>query len=523
MNDDIKNLCTIYEGTMQEAYFRSTDGGESFTKTTDKNREQSGIMKDTDKKRERGNLRDFDHDEVLRIANESDTTEIWCRFDYSEGNMKVDKDAILFNMGAAKNCPSAQKGMCILYDNNLCYAKNSEVQYHKTALPFRERQERQWKTLTAKQIVALIEAIVISKRKAKIRYMRFNESGDFWDQSDIEKIVEIANRMKSSPILSHMVIYTYTHRKDLDFEPIEALANMMIQGSGYYDDGSVFMLDNNFSAYEYTDMVSMLEGSGELPEKFVVCPGSCHGCMICKTKGKKMISIIMHGVGSHLKTEQGELTRVIKKLIEDSGNNTLPDEYVKRLFLSQHNSEVAFLEQLAKYVKSKRITKEQLNNIFLRRREVDHFMQGVDSSDRSWRPVRVAKESDMISAGVTAATIKRALEFASGGIESEITGDADQFKIADTLKSRYQEESKKISLNACEWPFVLAEDAKKESTENISKLATLALVGQLKNDPRYVSRSQLRKIIADIKTDIGIFLGSVKTVGKKIFKDYMGM
>ena len=186
-------------------------------------------------------------------------------FEYRLGNRKIGRDTLIFNMSPAKLCASKELGLCqICNAGKICYARKSERQY-PNVLPFRIRQMRYWHKHGAWEIMQVLEEVL--KKHKKIRYVRFNESGDFSDQSDVEKLKIIARWNK------HHVFYGYTARSDLDFT--DRPKNLVMQGSG-------FMLDNAF--------IAVKEYSGYNHQ----CKGSCKACSLCKVAGNRIIENKYH-------------------------------------------------------------------------------------------------------------------------------------------------------------------------------------------------------------------------------------
>ena len=68
----------------------------------------------------------------------------------STGNHKIPKTTAIFNMGSAKDCPSAELGLCkaVVDGKSFCYAKKAEYLY-PAVLPYRRRQEEFWKAISA--------------------------------------------------------------------------------------------------------------------------------------------------------------------------------------------------------------------------------------------------------------------------------------------------------------------------------------------------------------------------------------
>ena len=131
---------------------------------------------------------------------------------YSQGNKKLGTDTIIFNMGSATDCPSLKLGMCqVCKDKNLCYAFKAERQYTGDATNIkrsRDVQAQQWKTFSTEKMIK--EILTLAKKHKGVRYLRVNESGDFYGAEDVAKISQIADGVKGV-----VKVYMYTARKDL--------------------------------------------------------------------------------------------------------------------------------------------------------------------------------------------------------------------------------------------------------------------------------------------------------------------
>lgn len=180
----------------------------------------------------------------------------------SNGNHKMGKDTLIFNMTSATDCPSRVRGLCQLSDSSKCYAMKAERQY-PSVLPYRRRQYDYWSTTTATFIASDLRA-KLKRMGGKIKYIRFSEAGDFSTQADINKLNWIA---RSIP---EVVFYGYTARSDLDY--FDLAPNLVINGSG-------FMVSNEFTVNK---------GS-----KYV-CPGNCRNCDYCKVAENRTISQSIH-------------------------------------------------------------------------------------------------------------------------------------------------------------------------------------------------------------------------------------
>ena len=180
----------------------------------------------------------------------------------SQGNLKIGKDTLIFNMNPAKFCPSEKLGLCP--HANICYAKKAEKMY-PSVLPFRMRQANFWINCNAETFAAEITEIV-NRKKTVIKYLRISESGDFESQNDINKLSKIANLLKGT-----IKLYTYTARKDLNFTGISD--NLTVNGSN-------FMINNAFIITTDLNKVN--------------CPADCKKCDKCKVSKNRNIYVLKH-------------------------------------------------------------------------------------------------------------------------------------------------------------------------------------------------------------------------------------
>jgi hypothetical protein len=188
------------------------------------------------------------------------------------GNKKLSDCTMIFNMGTVQDCPSRRLGLCRV--PQCCYARKAELRFPNTVVPYRKRQEKAWKTLSAEELGEQL-AGKIDGRKKETKYVRFNEAGDFWGQEDVQKLSKVADILKG-----RAVVYGYTARRDLDFRGLSD--NLVINGSG-------FMLDNQFTAVEKSRSDEDLFG-----EYDAVCGGDCRVCDRCKSKQGLSIAVRKH-------------------------------------------------------------------------------------------------------------------------------------------------------------------------------------------------------------------------------------
>jgi hypothetical protein len=177
------------------------------------------------------------------------------------GNHKLGNDTAIFNMGTAIDCPSRALGLCRTINQGVkCYAEKAEIQYKDPVINARRSQEAEWKSKSGPELLEQI-ANRIRSRRTDTRYLRYNESGDFYTQSDIEKLTYISNGINELGVTT----YGYTARSDLDF----SRAGFLCKGSGF----------DNPNLNGRTIVILKDE---PVPEGYIECPGSCKKCNLCK-------------------------------------------------------------------------------------------------------------------------------------------------------------------------------------------------------------------------------------------------
>jgi len=185
--------------------------------------------------------------------------------EYSNGNLKIGKDTLIFNMSSATDCTSKKLGMCSI--KHKCYAMKSERMY-KNVLPYRRRQQETWKKQTPTEMALELEKLISRKRK-KIEYVRFSEAGDFESQKDVEKLKLFAG------LLKNVIFYGYTARQDLEFKNLPD--NLIINGSGFMVDNKIVLVENKY-LYSHSNP----------------CEMDCRNCSLCKEKKGIEIAIPIH-------------------------------------------------------------------------------------------------------------------------------------------------------------------------------------------------------------------------------------
>jgi hypothetical protein len=186
---------------------------------------------------------------------------------YSVGNKKIGKDTVIINIHTATDCPA--KDQCLL--RNVCYAWSNE-RLRPSVIKYRIRQERLWEEKDDKFFINELKMI----KSGQLKYIRFQEAGDFANQNDVRRMSNIAETLKGL-----YKCYTYTNRADLDFTDVTD--NLVITGS-------YFMVDNMFVPLKTAAYNQIMDSNPSATH----CPGDCRGCTLCKNGGGKVIYHKIH-------------------------------------------------------------------------------------------------------------------------------------------------------------------------------------------------------------------------------------
>lgn len=192
---------------------------------------------------------------------------------FSNGNLKIGSDTMTYNLAAATDCPSHALGLCNI--RSRCYAMKAERGYYPNVLPHRRKQEQLWFQISA-EAFAYDVLRVASIKKEKIRFFRFNESGDAHSQNCILKMNQIAEILR---IEGNIHTYTYSARRDLDWS---VSSNIVVNGANFMP-GT--FLSNSFIP---------VKTEKELKDFFFVCKNDCRICDHCKFGGNKLIGALIH-------------------------------------------------------------------------------------------------------------------------------------------------------------------------------------------------------------------------------------
>lgn len=187
---------------------------------------------------------------------------------FSKGNKKLPKSTYVINLGCSSLCPGRALGTC--KQCGICYAYKAELQYQEGTVAKRLLQTIRWRQKTPEQIANQLLQASNRSSKNKMKHLRFNESGDVFDENDIRKMSRIADILADEGITT----YVYTSRNDLDWT-IKS-PNLIVNGSGW-------MCDNEFK------VVTKLTDDMEYQ-----CHGECGNCDYCKEKRGITICVAVH-------------------------------------------------------------------------------------------------------------------------------------------------------------------------------------------------------------------------------------
>lgn len=196
------------------------------------------------------------------------------------GNEKIGDDTIIINTNHALNCYCSKKGYCSMKKE--CYARKSSNTYINSCL-YNLAAEVNFKKLSVEKIIADIEAI-IKTADTDIKFIRFNEAGDFISYDMFKKADKIAAYFKNN---YDIMSYTYTHNIELE-DYIKDIDNSNIVLNYSYDvktslDVKKCIVINKSDIYNYLN-----------DNNYVICGGVCSNCSYCKNKNEKRTVIFVN-------------------------------------------------------------------------------------------------------------------------------------------------------------------------------------------------------------------------------------
>ena len=196
------------------------------------------------------------------------------------GNEKIGDDTIIINTNHALNCYCSKKGYCNMKKD--CYAKKSSNTFINSCL-YNLAAEINFKNLSVEKIITDIE-LVIKTADTDIKFIRFNEAGDFISYDMFKKANKIATYFKNK---YDIVSYSYTHNIELK-DNIKDIDNSNIVLNYSYDvktslDVKKCIVINKSDIYNYIN-----------DNNYVVCGGVCSNCSYCKNKKEKRAVIFVN-------------------------------------------------------------------------------------------------------------------------------------------------------------------------------------------------------------------------------------
>jgi hypothetical protein len=237
----------------------------------------------------------FGHKNAQKVFNKDPE-----KLKFTVGNSKIGEDTLIFNMGSAHACPSAKLGLCDMAHkkyggDGTCYALQAEY-FYPQSLPFRTMQKVQWETLTAAQIADEMFTEIIRSQKTKypIKFVRYNESGDFYSIDCVRKAGRIAGYIAELCEVANIPtvkFYTYTHRSDI-FQGDMGKTLVESLPKNFTVNGSNFKVHNEFRVMNVSRAErDARDANGKKVNKFT-CLDDCSKCSLCKIHGEKGITII---------------------------------------------------------------------------------------------------------------------------------------------------------------------------------------------------------------------------------------
>lgn len=196
------------------------------------------------------------------------------------GNEKIGDDTIIINTNHALNCYCSKKGYCNMKED--CYAKKSSNTYVNSCL-YNLAAEINFKKLSTEKIISDIED-VINSAGSDVKFIRFNEAGDFINCDLFKKANKIATYfMKKYSIIS----YTYTHNKKLEKDITDIYNSNIVLNYSY--DVKTDLPVKKCIVINKSDINNYINDNN-----YIICAGDCSNCSYCKNKAEKRIIIFVN-------------------------------------------------------------------------------------------------------------------------------------------------------------------------------------------------------------------------------------
>lgn len=191
----------------------------------------------------------------------------------SKGNRKLPNDIAIWNLPHGTTCPGATE-QCKKY----CYAFKAERLY-KQVMGFRQKNFAM--SQRADFATRMIEQL---KKLRVVRAVRIHESGDFYNQTYLNKWTAIA---KACP---EIIFTAYTKSLHLDFSAFKRLPNTILFAS-IDSTTPKFMLKKNRTRRK---AIVIDRHAEKAPKGYFLCPGSCKSCTHCYTRGCSSVAFRQH-------------------------------------------------------------------------------------------------------------------------------------------------------------------------------------------------------------------------------------
>mgnify|MGYP006935588172 CR=1 FL=1 len=187
------------------------------------------------------------------------------------GNLKIGEDTLIINVNHALNCYSDKMGYCEHCKD--CYAKKAPCTY-KNSFLYGFASEIQFNKLATDKIILSVETQFKKELKSnEIKFIRFNEAGDFKSFKVFKKANDVAKHFFNK---YGIISYSYTHNKELK-DHKEAIKN------SYIIINWSFNIDNEYkqaiTCNKLEDLVKYYND-----DNYIICTGKCYHCSYCKDK-----------------------------------------------------------------------------------------------------------------------------------------------------------------------------------------------------------------------------------------------
>ena len=198
---------------------------------------------------------------------------------FSLGNHKLPRNIAIFNIPEVKTCPGRTEAC-----EKLCYAIKASIIYHNR-VP--QQRKRNLQLSISKKFIEV--ACKELNKYTKIDTVRIHESGDFYNQTYLNKWIKISNNIPT------LVFFAYTKSYKLDYSKLPKNF-IAIYSSDWTTKHYSVQLKNRAIMIQQRKKDN-IQGKLIFNHKVVFqCPGSCKTCDYCYTKPEetKLLSFPLH-------------------------------------------------------------------------------------------------------------------------------------------------------------------------------------------------------------------------------------